>query len=143
MAIDLSDLSRALAASRIRHHVDAEERVIRVVCATPSYENLRGERIAILRIEPACEGRIARVALARVSACGEDAAAACERLARVAASEPLVGVEFDAAEGDLRFVAQAWVEERSLSTGELPAMIDALIRAAETLAGRAGGKVAA
>jgi len=143
MAIDLTELAVLLRVSGIRHHVDVEEGVIRVVWVTRSFENLRGERHAILRIEPTCAGRVCRVTLARVADCGERAAASCERLARVAAHEPLVGVEYDPLKADLRLAAAAWVEHREFAPTELLAMIRGVIGAAEALVERAGDREAA
>ena len=131
MAMTLSRCARYLADAGVRHHVDAEECSIRVVFVTRSYKNLRDERLAILRITVPDEGCRCRVALERAFALGDDVAADCVTLARLAADTPLVGFEFDADFDDLRIVSEAAVEDGELTSLQLLAMVDRTIEAAE------------
>lgn len=131
MPTGLPEFAQALAAEGVRHHVDVEEQVIRVAFLTRHYRNLRGERLAIVRIEAPDEGHRCRVSIERAFAVGEDPAAACERLCRLAAAMPLVGVEFDADREDLRLVAEMPVEDGTLSRLQLLSMVDRVVEAAE------------
>jgi len=131
MPTSLRECAQALAAEGVRHHVDVEEQAIRVAFLTRHYRNLRGERLAIVRIEAPDEGHRCRVSIERAFAVGEDPAAACERLCRLAAAMPLVGVEFDADREDLRLVAEIPVEDGTLSRLQLLSMVDRVVEAAE------------
>lgn len=131
MPTSLSECARALAAEGVRHHVDAEEQVIRVVLLTDHYRNLRGERLAIVRIEVPDEGHRCRVSMERAFAPGDDPDVGCGRLCRLAAATPLVGVEFDADRADLRLVAEMPVEDGSLTRLQLLSMVDRVVEAAE------------
>ena len=51
MPTSLSECAQALSAEGVRHHVDVEQQAIRVAFLTRHYRNLRGERLAIVRIE--------------------------------------------------------------------------------------------
>lgn len=131
MPTSLSECAQALAAEGVRHHVDAEEQVIRVVLLTDHYRNLRGERLAIVRIEVPDEGHRCRVSMERAFAPGADPDVGCGRLCRLAAATPLVGVEFDAERADLRLVAEMPVEDGSLTRLQLLSMVDRVVEAAE------------
>jgi len=131
MPTSLPECAQALAAEGVRHHVDVEEQAIRVAFLTRHYRNLRGERLAIVRIEAPDEGHRCRVSIERAFAVGEDSATACERLCRLAAAMPLVGVEFDADREDLRLVAEMPVEDGTLSRLQLLSMVDRVVEAAE------------
>jgi hypothetical protein len=131
MPTSLAECAQALAAEGVRHHLDVEEQAIRVAFLTRHYRNLRGERLAIVRIEAPDEGHRCRVSIERAFAVGDDAAAACERFCRLAAAMPLVGVEFDADREDLRMVAEMPVEDGALSRLQLLSMIDRIVEAAE------------
>lgn len=132
MPTSLSRCGHLLADAGIRHHVDDEQSVIRLAFVTRHYRNPRGERLAIVRVETPDEGRRCRVSIERAFAVAADADVLCGRLCRMAAATPLVGVEFDAEQADLRMVAEAPVEDADLSPLQLLAMVDRLIEAAET-----------
>lgn len=131
MPTSLAECGRALTAEGVRHHVDVEEQAIRVAFLTRHYRNLRGERLAIVRIEAPDEGHRCRVSIERAFDLGPDAAATCARFCRLAASMPLVGVEFDADRDDLRMVAEMPVEDGALSPLQLLSMVDRIVEAAE------------
>jgi len=131
MAVSLRTCAELLAAERVRHHVDLEEHVIRVVLVTREYRNLRDEKLAILQVAVPDEGRRCRVTIERAFAVGADAAATCLELCRAAADTPTVGVEFDADFDNLRMVVETVVEDGDLSRRQLISMVDALKEAAE------------
>lgn len=131
MPTSLSQCARALAEEGVRHHIDTEEQAIRVAFVTRHYRNLRGERLAIVRIETPDDGHRCRVSIGRAFAVGADPDAACGRLCRLAADTPLIGLEFDADQEDLRMVAEIPVEDGALTRLQLLSMVDRLIEAAE------------
>jgi hypothetical protein len=117
--------------TRVRHHVDREQGAIRVVFVTRNYHNLRGERLAIVRIDTPDAGHRCRVVIERAFPVGGEADVTCGRLCRLAAATPLVGVEFDADGEDLRLVAEMPVEDGTLTPLQLLSMVDRLVEAAE------------
>lgn len=130
MPITLSACARLLTTHGIRHHLDAEEAAIRLVFVTRHYENPRGEKLAIVRLETPDGGRRLRASIARAFAAG-DPAATCLALCRLAADTPLVGVEYDVGGDGLRLVAETVVEDARLTKEQACAMIDRLVEAAE------------
>lgn len=131
MPTSLSQCARALAEEGVRHHVDEAEQAIRVAFVTRHYRNLRGERLAIVRIETPDEGHRCRVSIGRAFAVGADPDATCGRLCRLAADTALIGIEFDADREDLRMVAEMPVEDGTVSRLQLLSMVDRLVEAAE------------
>lgn len=131
MATSLSKCAAILSRARIRHHVDAEESVIRLVFVTRQYRNLRGEKLLIAMLETPDDGRRCRLAVRRAFAADGDVAATCLEMCRLAADTPLVSVEFDADCEDLRMVVETIVEDGELSAGQLMAMIDGVVGAAD------------
>ncbi|MFM9197968.1 MAG: hypothetical protein ACKOWG_19960 [Planctomycetia bacterium] len=131
MAFNLECCAEILAKGRVRHHVDAEESLIRVVFVTRHYKNLRGEKLAIAQISTPDDGRRCRVTPDRACAAGPSPAATCLSLCRAAADTPLVGVEFDADGENLRMVIETAVEDGRLTRLQLLAMVDSLVEAAE------------
>lgn len=131
MAFSLECCVDVLSEQRLRHHVDHEQQVIRLVFVTRSYRNLRGERLLIAQLTMPEEGRRCRVAVERAFAAGPSPATTCLRLCRAAAETPLVGVEFDADFDNVRLVTETIVEDGSLTRLQLLAMIDAVVGAAE------------
>lgn len=140
MAFTLECCAELLSKERVRHHVDAEQAVIRMVFVTRHYKNLRGEKLAIAQITTPDDGRRCRVTLERAFAIGADAAATCLSLCRVAADTPLVGVEFDADCENLRLVIETAVEDGRLTRLQLLAMVDSLVEAAEVWHSALGGR---
>ena len=110
MATSLSACARMLAAAGIRHHVDAEEAAIRVVVVTRHYVNGRGERLAIVRIEPLDDGRRLRASIARAFPAGDDPAGMALMLCRLAAGTPLVAAEVEEDRDGWRLAADVAVE---------------------------------
>jgi microcompartment protein CcmK/EutM len=131
MAFSLACCADVLSGQRLRHHVDQEQQVIRLVFVTRSYRNLRGERLLIAQLTTPDEGRRCRVAVERAFAAGESPEKTCLRLCRAAAETPLVGVEFDADFENVRLVTEVVVEDGSVTRRQLLAMIDAVVGAAE------------
>jgi hypothetical protein len=142
MPFNLVCCAEILSNERVRHHVDAEQDVIRVVFVTRHYRNLRGEKLAIAQIAMPDEGRRCRVTIERAFATGSDAAATCLALCRAAAATPLVGVEFDAESENVRMVVESVVEDGRLTRRQLLSMVDSLVEAAEVWQ-MAVGRVAA
>jgi hypothetical protein len=133
MPISLADLSGLVSEVKLRHHVDAEEGVIRVVLVTRGYENPRGEHLAIVSVRPADEGRSCRAAIERAFPLADDAAAACLAACGVAAMIPLVAVEHDCVAGCLRLVAEMPVEDGEVTSAQVGALVDRLIEGAEAI----------
>ncbi len=131
MAFSLDCCAEILSKEHVRHHVDIEQGVIRVVFVTRHYRNLRGEKLAIAQITVPDDGRRCRVTLERAFAPGIDAASTCLALCRAAAATPLVGVEFDAECDNLRMVVETVVEDAGLTRLQLLSMIGSVIDAAE------------
>lgn len=131
MPISLSTCARLLTTHGIRHHLDAEQAVIRLVFVTRHYENQRGEKLAIVRLDTPDGGGRLRVSIARAFADGGDPAATCLALCRLAADTPLVSVEYDAGDEGVRLVAETVVEDAKLTKRQVFSAIDRLVEAAE------------
>ena len=127
----LSHCAEILSKERVRHHVDVEHNVIRLVFVTRHYRNLRGEKLAIAQIAAPDDGRRCRVTIERAFAPGPDAAATCLALCRAAADTPLVGIEFDTDCENLRLVAETVVEDGGLTRRQLLSMVDSVVEATE------------
>lgn len=127
----LEHYAAALGAAGVRHHLDAAENMIRVVFVTQRYRNPRGERLAIVQVSLPEGGIRCRAAIERAFVPAEDAAATCLVLCGVAADNPIVGVHADVGSGDLGIVAEMPVEDGATTTGQLLALIDAVVAAAE------------
>ena len=134
MPTSIADCAHLLAEQGLRHHVDCEEAVIRLVFVTRQYRNLRGEKLIVMSIEAPDDGHRVRASITRAFAVGADPAAVCLVACRLAADTPLVAVEFDADFSDLRLVVETAVEDGSLSQIQLVSMIDRLVEAAEAWA---------
>jgi len=139
MSMSLHCCAEYLRAEGVRHHVDTDERAIRVVFVTQKYKNLRSEKLAILSITVPDDGRRCRVALERAFAVSDDPAADCMSLAQLAADTPLVGFEFDADFDNLRMVSEVAVEDGGLTSLQLLTMVDRLVEAAEVWQAAVGG----
>jgi hypothetical protein len=131
MAVSLQECAGILAQESIRHHVDHEEQAIRIAFVTHSYRNLRGEKLAIVRLEAPDDGHRCRVSIERAFPADGDAAAACMTACLLAAATPAVHVEFDAEFENLRMVAETVVEDGTLTPLQMMSMIDRLVEAAE------------
>lgn len=132
MALRIEDLAGLLGQCGMRHHVDAEQGVIRVVFVTETYRNLRDERLAIVTLATSEEGRLVRGTIERAFACGSDAERACAVFCRMAADTPLVGVEYDPDGDNLRMVVESCLEDASATSQQVLAMLGRLVSAAET-----------
>ena len=139
MATNLSRCARMLADDGVRHHVDHEQSVIRAAFVTQHYLNPRGEKLAIVQIDTPDDGHRCRVALPRAFTPGDDPAATCLQLCRLAADTPLVKIECAGNEGngsegtgnELRLVIETVVEDGRLTRLQLLSMVDRLVEAAE------------
>jgi hypothetical protein len=134
MPTSIADCAHLLVEQGLRHHVDYEEAVIRLVFVTRQYRNLRDEKLIVMTIEAPDDGHRVRASITRAFAVGADPAAVCLAACRQAADTPLVAVEFDADFDDLRLVVETPVEDASLSQLQLVSMIDRLVEAAEAWA---------
>lgn len=134
MPTSIAVCARLLATLGLRHHVDADEGVIRLVFVTREYRNLRGEHLIVMGLETPDGGQRVRACISRAFAPGDDPAATCLALCRLAADVPLVAVEFADDEAELRLVVETTIEDGTLSASQLAAMIDRLVEAAETWA---------
>lgn len=131
MSTSLFACARLLTQAGIRHHLDAEDAAIRLVFVTRLYENRRGERLAIVRLETPEQGRRLRASIPQAFSEHGDPAAACLAGCRMAADTPLVSVEYDAHGEGLRLVVEAAVEDGRLTKRQLLTAIDRLVEAAE------------
>jgi hypothetical protein len=131
MAFSLACCAEMLSKERVRHHVDVEQSMIRLVFVTRRYKNLRGEKLAIAQITTPDDGRRCRVTMERAFAPGPDAAATCLALCQAASGTPLVGVEFDAECENIRMVIETVVEDGRLTRLQLLSMVNSLVEAAE------------
>lgn len=131
MPTSIADCAQLLSQQGLRHHVDVEEKKIRLVFVTRQYRNLRGEKLVVMSIEAPDEGHRVRLCISRVFASTHDPAGMCLATCRLAADTPLVAVEFDPDNDDLRMVVEAAVEDGRLAPLQLMAMIDRLVEAAE------------
>jgi hypothetical protein len=131
MAVRLDDVAAALRQGGLRHHVDADQGVIRVIFVTETYRNLRDERLAIVTLSTPEEGRIVRGTIERAFAAGDDASQVCARLCRMAADTPLVGVEYDRDGDNLRLVVESCVEDARPTSRQVLSMIGRLVEAAD------------
>ena len=131
MPTSVSQCAEMLSAEGVRHHVDVEQDAIRVVFVTRAYRNLRGERLAIVRVDTPDDGCRGRVVIERAFSRGDDPAATCLRYARLAAETPLIGFEYRAENEDLRLVAEVPVEDGTLTPLQLLSLVDRIVEAAE------------
>lgn len=131
MPTSIAACARLLKKLGLRHHVDPDDDVIRLVFVTREYRNLRGEHLVVMGLETPDDGRRVRACISRAFAPGHDPAHTCLALCRLAAEIPVVAVEFASDQADLRLVAEVPVEDGSLSAAQLAAMIDRLVEAAE------------
>lgn len=131
MAVTLAELAGLCRGGGLRHHLDAEEGVIRVVFVTSDYRNAREERLAIMRIELLEHGTRCRVSLERAFATGRDVAASCLAICEATSDVPFVRLEHDATSRSLRLVAELAVEDAKLTTRQLFALVDSVVDAAE------------
>lgn len=130
MAVRLEDVAALLRHCSVRHHVDAEQGVIRVVFVTEAYRNLRDERLAIVTLATPEQGGTVRGTIERAFATGSDVSRACEQFCRMAADTPLVGVEYDPDGDNLRMVVESSIEDAAASQQVL-SMLGRLVLAAE------------
>ena len=131
MPTSLSTCATLLTREKLRHHLNAHEGAIRLVFVTRHYENPRGEKLAIVRIDTPDDGRRLRASIVRAFAPDGDPAATCLACCRLAADTPLVGVEYDAEGEGLRLVVETVIEDGRLTKRQLLATIDRLVAAAE------------
>lgn len=134
MAVRLEHVSALLRQRGVRHHLDADQGVIRLVFTTQTYRNLRDERMVIVTLSTPQRGRIIRGVIDRAFAVGADAARSCGLFCSLAADTPLVGVEHDRDSDALRMVVESCVEDGRLTARQIVAMIDRLVEAAEVWA---------
>lgn len=131
MPVRLKDCAEMLVAEGLRHHVDREEEAIRIAFVTRCYQNLRGEKLAIVRLETPDDGQRCRVSIERAFSCAGDPAATCLLVACLAADTPSVHAEYDADFENLRMVVETVIEDGTLTNLQLMSMIDRLVEAAE------------
>lgn len=132
MPTSVSACARMLSAAGIRHHVDVEQDVIRVIFVTRGYRNRRGERLAVVQIDTPGDGEFCRVVIPRAFPVAADPAAASLRCARLAAETPLVGFGYDSDHDDLRLVAEMPVEDGVMTPRQLLSLLDWIVEAAES-----------
>lgn len=105
--------------------------MIRVVFMTHSYQNLRGERFALLTLTAAEDEQACHAAIDRAFAAGDDPAATCLAACRLARETPGIAVGFDDASGSLSIGVSTMLEGARLTSPQLLAMLDKLVITAE------------
>lgn len=136
MSALLAAHARLLVRSGIRHHVDRDEGVIRIVFLTRCYRNLRGERLAIVTLAATADGRACHASIERAFAVGDDPAATCLTACRLARQTPEVAVVVDHDATSISIGVSTIVEGSRLTAPQLLAMIDTLVMTAEDWHGR-------
>lgn len=131
MPLNVQCYARLLAEQGLKHHLDAEEGVLRIVLVTRAYRNARGEKLLILTVDAPDDGDRLRARIAFAFPPGDDPARLCLLLCRLTAETPFVAVEFEAEREDLALVAEMPVLDGSVTAGQLLALIDGLVAAAE------------
>lgn len=131
MSTSVSQCAAFLSGDGVRHHVDECERVIRLAFVTQRYRNLRGEKLALVRIETPDDGHRCRVSIERAFTPGPDAALTCLDLCRLAADTPLVSIEYAEDFENLRMTVETVVEDGELTRLQLLSMVDRIVEAAE------------
>lgn len=132
MSVSLEQCVEILDQEGVRHHVDHAEHAVRIVFLTRTYENLRGEKLAIVRVETPDDGTRCRASIERAFGCEGDIAAVCQAACSLAAITPLVNAELDAEFENLRLVVETVVEDGTITPLQLMSMVDRLVEAAET-----------
>lgn len=127
----LADYGRLLDKAGMAHHLDREDGVVRLVFVTRRYRNLRGERLAIVTLTAADDGRSCQATIERAFAAGDDPAATCLAACRLAQASRGVAVAVDAASATLSLSMTTVLEGTRLTGGQLLAMIDTLVMTAE------------
>ena len=131
MPLNVQRYARLLAEQGLKHHLDAEEGVLRIVLVTQAYRNARGEKLLILTVDAPDDGDRLRARLAFAFPPGDDPARLCLLLCRLTAETPLVAVEFDAEREDLALVAEMPVIDGAITARQVLALVDGLVAAAE------------
>jgi hypothetical protein len=127
----LRDCASALKQTDLRFNHDETDQVIRLVFVTSSYQNRRGEHLAVVTAAVLDLGQRVRVSIERAIEVDNDPAATCLLACRFAAAMPLVGVEYDDEFENLRLVADVPVADGSLTPLQLRTMVERLVDAAE------------
>ena len=144
MGMTIGELSAICERAGLRHHLDPEELVIRVVLVTPRYVNARGEPLAILQIEAPDSGNRCRVVLERVCPVGRTPADTWLAAMRCLGDLPFVRLEEDLASHSLRLVAEMPLEDGAVTMRQLCALCDGIVAAAEAVqaaSGRRRGRI--
>ena len=131
MPLTLKDCAERLQTAGLRHHLDVEERVIRVVVVTSRYLNRRGEHLAIITIAVQDEGERVRLSIERAFDASPDPAGTCLVACGCAAATPFVAAEYDADFDNLRLVIEAVVPKRGFAAAVLASLVDRLVGAVE------------
>ncbi|MCE9632431.1 MAG: hypothetical protein K8S94_17205 [Planctomycetia bacterium] len=131
MSTSVSKCAAILSGDGVRHHVDQAEGAIRLAFVTKRYRNLRGEKLALVRIETPDDGHRCRVSIERAFTPGLNAALTCLDLCRLAADTPLVSVEYAEDFENLRMTVENVVEDGELTRLQLLSMVDRIVEAAE------------
>lgn len=131
MPLNMRRYAQLLAEQGLKHHLDAEEGVLRMLLVTRGYRNARGENILILTVDAPDDGDRLRARIAFAFPPGDDPARLCLLLCRLTVETPLVAVEFDAEREDLALVAEMPVIDGSVTARQLLALVNGLVAAAE------------
>lgn len=131
MSLNVQCYAQLLAEQGLKHHLDAEEGVLRMLLVTRGYRNARGENILILTVDAPGDGDRLRARIPFAFPPGDDPARLCLLLCRLTTGTPLVAVEFDAEREDLTLVAEMPVIDGSVTARQLLALVDGLVAAAE------------
>jgi hypothetical protein len=131
MPANVTLCARLLAEQGLRHHLDGEEGVIRVVFLTRAYRNPRGERLLIVSVETPDDGQRLQARVRFACPQAADRASVCLLACRLAAEVPLVGFELDAEADEFWLVSEMPVLDGTVTSRQLLALIDGVAAAAE------------
>lgn len=135
MAHGIHQLSALLASHGIRHHLDDEELVIRIVLPMRRYLSLRREPLAVVRIEITDTGQICRASIAPGFRPDGNLATACLAIASGLIDQSCVAVHHAAGSDTLDLVAAMPFDAASATADQLCALIDHLCAAADHVQG--------
>lgn len=135
MTHGIHHLSALLATHGLRHHVDDEELVIRIVLPMRRYLSLRREPLAVVRIEITDMGQTCRASIAPGFRPEGSLAAACLAIAGGLIDCSCVAVHHAAGSDTLDLVAAMPFDSASVTADQLCVLIDHLGAAADHVQG--------
>lgn len=122
---------RLLEKAGIRHHLDSEQGVIRVVFCTTAYRNPRGERFAIVTLDAPIGSGCLRATIAPAFTAGPSLAVVCRTASALVDDLPSIGVRHDAATGSISLSCTLLLGRGRVSVDGICLLLDEVVSAAE------------